>query len=356
MTDFEIAGRKIGDGHPTFVVAEMAWAHDGSLDKGLVIVDGAADGAADAINIHVTSVADYMAPHYGAGPGRVSAGRETADMFKYHEDLNLEFDDFAALADHARQRGLLLSAMCNDQASLDFATKRLDPDILMIHPSCVGEERFLRAMAAVRKPLVVYVGGLRLGEVEEALTRARAEGNERIILQHGFQSYPTALEDNNLSYIRTLKRLFGLPVSFGDHTDGDDPMAMVTPLLGIAMGADIIEKHMTFDRAAKGEDFEAALGPAEFKMFVATLRQAERTFGDPAWHPLTERELRYRGVVRKRAVAAHAIAAGTPITADAISYKRSDDGLYPEEIAALLGRPAARDLKENEPIDAEAFA
>ncbi len=354
--ELEIGSATLGDGHPTFVIAEMAWAHDGAVDKGKIIIDGASAGGADAINIHVTSVRDYMVPHYGSGPGRLSSGRENQDVFQYHENLNLSFDQFAELTEYAHRLGLRVSAMCNDFPSLDFVVREADPEILMVHPSCVGEEKFLRAVASHGKPMVIYVGGLRLGEIERAIAGATAEGNDKIILQHGFQSYPTKLEHNHLRYIATLRHLFGFPVAFGDHTDGGDPMAMITPLLGIAMGADVVEKHMTFDRAAKGEDFESALGPAEFKTFMTYVRDAERTFGSPHWRDLAEPELKYRNVVRKRAVAADQIVAGTPITREVITFKRSDDGFYPEEIALHYGRPAAHDLKENDPINGEAFS
>ena len=348
--DIKINNKVIGDGHPVFVVAEMAWGHDGAVNKGKTIIDGAADGGADAINIHVTNVEDYMVPYYGSGPGRVSAGKDTMPVFDYHQKLNLSFEQFGELFDYARARGLLLSAMCNDFSSLDFVVGTVDPDMLMIHPSCVCDEEFLRAMARVDKPMVIYVGGLRLSEVENAIAWAREEGNFDLILQYGFQAYPTQIPDNKIRWLQTLKTLFGLPVSFGDHTDGDDPMALVLPLLGIAAGANVVEKHLTFDRVLKGEDFEAALNPDEFKLMVERIRLTEAALGSSEWQPLSAPQLRYRSVVRKRAVAADAITAGTPITRDNIVFKRSDVGLYPEELEHLYGRPAAVELQEDDAI------
>ncbi|MCF8482115.1 MAG: N-acetylneuraminate synthase family protein [Rhodospirillum sp.] len=346
----EIAGRKVGPGQPVLVVAEMAWAHDGSTEKARIIIDAAADAGADAINLHLTDIPSYMVTYYGSGEGRVSAGKENSKVFDYLRDINLSFEDITALVAHARERGLLVSAMCNDWPSLAFARDDLGPDILMIHPSCVCENRFLEAMLAVGKPVVIYVGGLTLSEIERAVATAKRVGNDRVILQHGFQSYPTAIEDNNLAYLDTLRDLFGLPVAFGDHTDGDDPMAMVVPLLAVARGAEVIEKHITHDRMAKGEDFEAALGPDAFKVFVTQLRQAETAMGSAHWRPLSERELKYRSVVRKRAVADGPIAAGTPITHDNVVFKRCDVGLFPEELEGFLGRPAQRDLVGEEAI------
>jgi sialic acid synthase SpsE len=343
-----VKNKSIGDGCPTFVVAEMAWAHDGSVDKGKAIIDGAAAAGADAINLHFTNIADYMVPYYGAGPGRVSGGREVLQVYRYLDDINLSNDAFHELVEHARKAGLLVSAMCNDLKSLDFARDLAKPDILMIHPSSVSEEKLLRGIAATGKPFVIYVGGLTLGEIETAVRLSFDEGNKNVILQHGFQSYPTALEENNLNYIPTLKAMFGQPVAFGDHTDGADPMAHIVPLIAIAKGANVIEKHITYDRAEKGEDYESALDPKGFKVFVEQLRKAELTLGLSRWRPLSEREVKYRGVVRKRAVAKMPIPAGSVIDMQHVAFKRVDEGFFPDEFTNLVGHVRAKmNIEEN---------
>lgn len=351
-----IGNKRIGSDSPTFVVAEMAWSHDGSMQKGRAIVDAASAANADAINFHLTSLKDYMVPFYGDGPGRVSGGNDVLEVYKYLDDINLSFEAFAELAAHAKASGLAVSIMCNDEVSATFAAKNIDLDMIMIHPSAAGDERLLRQVASVGRPLVIYTGGLRLGEVENSVEWAVSEGNSDLILQHGFQSYPTALEDNHLRAISTLKRQFGFPVAFADHTDGEDPMAIVVPLMAIAMGADVVEKHITHDRAAKGEDYESAFGPPEFKLFVERVRQAELTLGLENWRPLSERQLHYRSVVRKRAVAAQAIPAGTVLTRDLVAFKRCDTGLFPEEIVGLFGHvTTASSLEINAPLVWELF-
>ncbi len=351
MSNVRIGAKDVGVGQQAFVVAEMAWSHDGLVEKARDIIAGAARAGADAINFHLTSLPDYMVPFYGAGPGRLSGGNDTLDVYRYLEKINLTFEVWPDLVAFARQSGLAVSIMCNDEPSVAFAIANVAPDMLMIHPSCVGDERLLRSMAAYGRPFVIYTGGLHLGEIENAVRWATLEGNNNLVLQHGFQSYPTAIADNHLRAIRTLKSQFGFPVAFADHTDGDDPMAMIVPLLAVAMGADVVEKHITHDRTLKGEDFEAAFSPDQFAVFVDRLRQSERSFGQSSWQPLSERQLKYRSVVRKRAVAAAPIAAGTKLTRDIITFKRADIGLYPEEISNLDGNiVVARDLETNAPI------
>lgn len=352
MTHVQVGDKRVGDGFPTLVIAEMAWSHDGSHGNAATIIAAAAAAGADGINMHLTSLPDYMVRGYGAGKGRVSAGKDAEPIYGYLDRINLRPDDWRKLFALARARGLLTSAMCNDPASARLAAE-LQPDIVMVHASGIAEEPLVRACAALGRPLVLGIGGAWLGEVERAIGWARAEGNEQVILQYGFQSYPTQVEAMHLRFIATLKQLFGLPVGFGDHTDGGSELAITVPIVAAAMGANVIEKHLTHDRSLRGEDFESALDPGRFAAFVRQLRTVERGFGSAAHRPLSDAELRYRDVVRKRAVAARPIAAGEPVTAADVAFKRSDAGLYPDEFRVLAGRRAGRALQPDEPITAE---
>ncbi|MCA9179908.1 MAG: N-acetylneuraminate synthase family protein [Planctomycetales bacterium] len=329
----------------------MAWSHDGSVDLGHTIIDAAADAGADAINVHVTHLPSYMAATYGAKNDGKATSIETSDVFRYLESINLSFPQIKELVEHARSRKLEISCLVNDPDSLDFVVRECAPDLLTIHPSSILEERFVRDAAMAGPAMIIYAGGLRLGELDQVINWAASESNERLMIQHGFQSYPTPIEYNRLAYIRTLKRLFGLPVCFADHTDGGDPMALVVPLLAVAAGADAVEKHITHDRSKKGEDYEAALDPADFKVFVERLRLSEAAIGDEEIRKLTDVELRYRSVVRKRAVFVKDLPAGSDLLPEAVMLKRSDSGLYPEEIAPLIGRmKLARDVRQDEAV------
>ena len=340
---------------PVYVIAEMAWAHDGSLEKAKNIAKAASVAQADAINLHVTSVADYMIPTYGAGPGRVSnTEKEISSVYKYLENINLKFEEFKELAAYSHQLGLQVSVMCNDQASLEYTINNLQPDILMIHPSSVTDDNFVKAVASKMKPIVLYCGGLTLGEVESAILNCKSVNNHEIILQHGFQNYPTLIENNHIKYIKTLQDLFGLPVSFTDHTDADDPMALIVSLLAIPLGVRVLEKHITFNRAEKGEDFESALNPDEFVTFVKHVRQSQAALGSSYWQPLSTKQSEYRKVVFKRTVAARLIEKGEVLHEENITFMRSDVGLYPAESKNILGKVKAKEtLEKGQPISWE---
>lgn len=349
MKTIKIGNKMIGDGYPAFIIAEMAWSHDGSAEKAKKIIDGAAKAKADAICFHITSMPDYMIVQYGSGRARVSAGKESRPIYDYLSDINLKEADWKELLPYAKKLGLLICAMCNDIPSVEFVSK-LNPDAYVISPSTLVEEKMIKTIAEKKKPVFIRTGGAFLGEVERAVSIIKKAGNDDIALIHGFQNYPTKLDDMYLKYIQSLKQIFVAPVGFADHTDGASEMALIVPLLALPFGANLIEKHITHDRSLKGEDFELALDPKDFERFVKNLRDAEKTFGSHSLRPFSEDELNYRQVVRKRAVAAKDVKKGEKITEDNVVFKRSDEGIFPNEIQYLFGRIANKAMKKDEPI------
>ena len=349
MRQIKIRNKIIADNNPTFILAEMAESHDGSVENAKKIIRAASDAKADAIKFHITSLEDYMVPHYGSGKGRVSAGKEERRIYDYLESIILDRKAWEELFAYAKRLDLLICAMCNDLPSFQFASK-LDPDIYDMHSSCLSDEDFIKEVAKETKPVFLGIGASTLGEIERTIFWIQETGNSDIALMYGFQSYPTKLEDMHLRYIQTLKQMFSLPVGFADHTDGGSELALITPLVALPFGANIIEKHVTYDRSARGEDFESALDPGDLKRFVQLLREVEKAFGSPAIRPFSEAELNYRQVSKKRAVAKKDIKKNEKITKDNIAFKRSDEGVYPEESRFLIGKSAKCGIAKNEPL------
>ena len=344
-----VKDKMIGDGYPTFIVAEMAWSHDGSVEKAKEIIKAAADANADDINIHITSLEDYIVPQYGSGRGRVSEGKDAEHIYNYLKSINLDKSAWAELFIYAKEQGLIISAMCNDLPSVDFVSE-LEPDIYVIPSACFSEEDLIKEVAKKKKPIFLRIGGAYLGELERAIFVLNESGNDNIALIHGFQNYPTKLEDMHLRYIQSLKQMFSLPVGFADHTDGGSEFALSVPLVALPFGANIIEKHITHNRSLKGEDFESALDPDDFKKFVQNLREIEKTFGSSSIRPFSEDEVNYRQVTKKRTVASRDIKANGQITKEDITFKRADEGVYPDESKYLIGRTVQYDIKKNEPV------
>jgi sialic acid synthase SpsE len=350
MRQIKLGKKIIGDNQPAFVIAEMAWSHDGSIEKAKAIIKGASDAGADAISIHITSMKNYMVKDYGAAAGKaVSTGKEQEVIYNYLDRVNLKDNDWKELFSFARKVGLNICVMPNDLRSLEFSAG-LKPDAYVIAAACFVEENLVIEVAKQKKPVILRIGGATLGEIERVIGLLRENGIEDIILLHGIQAYPTKIEDTRLALIPTLKTTFGLPVGTADHIDADSPLALVVPLVALAFGANVIEKHVTHNRTLKGEDFESALNPDELKTLVGNIKEIEKSFGNSAIKTLSSEELRYRRVSRKRTVAAKPIKKGQKITASDIVFKRADDGIYPDESQFIIGRVANTDIKEDSPI------
>jgi len=349
MRQVKLRDRVIGDGYPAFIIAEMAYSHDGSVDKAKTIIRGAAEAKADAINFHITSMKDYMVPQYADGRGRIAAGKDAQHIYDYLCKISLSQEAWKELFAYARGRHLLISAMCNDLPSVEFASQ-LEPDMYGIHSACLAEEDLVTAVAAKKKPVFLKVGGTYLGEIERAVLLIQKTGSYDIVLMYGIQNYPTKLEDMHLRYIQSLKQIFSLPVGFADHTDGDSELAMIIPLVALAFGANVIEKHVTHNRSLKGVDFESALDPEGLKNLVQNLRGVEKAFGSSAARPFSKAEADYRQSVKKRTVARNTLEKGERITRDKITFKRSDKGIYPDESQYLIGRSVNTKVEKDEPI------
>jgi len=337
----------------THIIAEIAWGHDGRINQAIALLKAAKEAKADSISIHITELEDYMVKHYGSGDGKVSAGRETLDVYKYLEKINLQQKDWILFKKEADRLNMKLCVMPNDISSLIFAEEQIKPDYYVVSAACFVEENFLRKIASFKRKTLFRIGGAYLGEIEKAVNIFREAGNNEIIILHGFQNYPTKLEETNICQLKVLKDLFGLEVGLADHIDGSDPISKVVPALALAYGATYIEKHLTLDREAKSEDFESALDPLQFNEFVHNVRAAEIAIGSQKFGALSDATVRYRNVSRKRIVAKEEISAGTPITTENISYKRSDIGLQPDQTKILLRRSAKENIKKDDSITLE---
>jgi sialic acid synthase SpsE len=322
--------KKIGDGQPTFIIGEMAWSHDGSLENAKKIIRGLADAHADAVSMHITHMEDYMTKTYLGSKGvTVSGGEPRSNIYTYLEKINLSENDWIELYAYAKQLGLFTCAQCNDMQSLTFS-KKLKPDLYVIPAACFVEEEFLQATARTKKSIILRIGGATTKEITAAIRLIKKTGNNRILLLHGIQMYPTKIEDTQIRLIPTYKKMFRLPTGMADHIDADVPFALITPQLAVALGANLIEKHITYDRSKKGEDFESALNPDEFKTLVEQIRCTEQALGSPVVRPLSDAEIKYREVVRKKTVAAVNIKKQQVIRRNMITFKRADEGIRPD--------------------------
>lgn len=336
LKDIKIGNKKIGGAQPTFVIAEMACGHEGKVDLAKKLIKIAADVKADAIKFHIISPDDYIVPSH--------------EVYKLTKKIELSKKEWGKFFNYARKFGLLTIAMPNDIPSARLARKNR-ADGYYIHSANLSDRPLIEEIAKAGKPVFIGTGASTLEEINNALKIINSQGNTDIVLMHGYQAYPTKIEDTHLRFLEFLKQTFQTHVGFCDHTDGESELCGVIPLLAIPYGAVALEKHFTIDRKLKLIDYQSAMNPDELKRFIKNLRSIEKVFGSSAPHKLSKAELKYRKLVKKNIVANEDIKKGQKITEEMIAFKRSEPGISPLDANKVVGKIAKVNIKKNENIE-----
>ncbi|MDB4286948.1 N-acetylneuraminate synthase family protein, partial [Akkermansiaceae bacterium] len=227
--------------------------------------------------------------------------------------------------------------------------QELGVDAFKLHTSELSNPEMIDKVAETGKRIDLSIGASSLDEIQKALTRIRSLSEAEIWLMYGYQNFPTDPRDVNLSYLQTLRDLFGLRVGYQDHTDADGQGAFWLPACAHGMGIDIQEKHITHDRSKKGCDHQAALNPDEFADFVGMVKLLDAAEGVPHSRSFTEGEQKYRQYAKKSMVAARPIKKGATVqAADLKPMRASELGVPPDESHRLIGQIAAHDIETYE--------
>ena len=333
----------IGDervGESVFIIAEAGVNHNGSLKRALKMVDEAARTGANAIKFQAfvtESLVSDRAPKADYQKKR-GQGKTQRDML---QRLELSPRDFAAIAERARRRGIVMLSSAFDEASADLL-EDLGVPAYKMGSGELTDIPLLEHVAKKDKPVLISTGMATLEEIQEAVSAVRAQGNNQIILLHCVSSYPSRAKDSNLRAMVLLRERFGVPVGFSDHTIGVE-----VPLAAAALGAVVIEKHFTLSRKLAGPDQEASLEPSEFRGMVEGIRVVEEALGRPVKEPTAD-ELKMRLVARRSLVASVNIPKGQVISRQMLAIKRPGTGILPKEIGNMIGKCATRNIRRDQ--------
>lgn len=336
---FSTGTRAIGEGQPCFVLAEVASAHGGSADVALKMLEAAFKMGADGIKFQLFKADALVVRRH---PGR-----------KDFDQIELSSKEWKKILNAAKGSGLQLFAECFDRPSLALAAEA-GVDAYKIHTTDMETPDFIKAVGAVKKPVLFATGGVPEEAVREAMDLV---GGAPVALLHGFQTFPTPIEEIRFRDLQSWKERYHVPVGFLDHTDGASAFALVAPALAIGYGADLVEKHFTLDRSEKGYDYQSSLNPEDFYRMVELLRQAERAAADDAPAAESEAAHRYHRMMARSIVAAGLIPRGQVLTAEKLAFKRTDPkrepGFPPREAHRVIGRRAKHPIQADETIREE---
>jgi len=331
-----VGGHVIGPSAPCFLIAEAGVNHNGDVALAHRLVDAAAECGADAVKFQ-TFRAESLAAAGAPLAEYQERSVEAADQQRMLERLALSEGAHRELKVHAEERGLVFLSSPFDERSADFLDA-LDVAAFKIPSGEVTNHPFLAHVASKGRPMLLSTGMCDLPEVAAAVDVIREAGNPPLALLHCVSSYPAATSDANLRAMETLARAFGVPVGWSDHTEGPE-----AALAAVALGACLVERHLTLDRDLPGPDHRASLEPGEFAGLVRQVRAVECALGTgekaprPAERPIA-------AVARKSLHWRAALAAGQRLEAGHVAALRPGTGLAPSRLPSLLGRRLRRDV------------
>ncbi len=336
----KIKDKVIGEGNPTFLIAEMACAHQGDIENACNLVKIADKANVDAIQIQVFKKEIYMN----------SLHKDYGLITK----LELTQEEWLKAIKLIRETDALFFAAGYDMESIRFLLKN-NVDAFKVHSADTSNPEVLMEVAKSGKPIFLSCGASKIEEIKKAINFLRKNGTTEIILMHGYQSFPTKIEDTHLNFIRSLERLFELNVGFYDHVDGGSILAKIIPVMAIGFGAQVIEKHFTSDRKQKGIDYESSLDSEDFIEFIDCFRKTEKAIGQKIIRDFTEGEIDYRAYCKKSIVANVNIPKGSKITRNKVMFVRSDPGIPPDQFKKIEGKIAKGNIEKYYNITNEDF-
>jgi N,N'-diacetyllegionaminate synthase len=328
------------------IIAEAGVNHNGSIDLAKKLIDIAAKAGADFVKFQ-TFKADNLVTEYAdkANYQKKLSGSDES-QFEMIKRLELNISDHQELIRHCKKNEIQFLSTGFDVESIDLLSS-LEVPFFKIPSGEITNLPYLRHIAKKRKPVVLSTGMSTIGEIKNAMRVFFDEGleKEQITVLHCNSEYPTPMEDVNLNAMITIRDEFNVKVGFSDHTQGIE-----VAIAAVAMGASIIEKHFTIDRALSGPDHMSSLNPNELEAMVKKIRNIQKCLGNGIKKP-SNSEIKNIDVARKSIVAFKEIEKGELFVPENITTKRPGDGISPMNWDYVIGKKAFKNFKKNEKIE-----
>lgn len=331
---------------PTYIIAEAGVNHNGDIELAKQLIDVAADAGADAVKFQ-TFKADTLVTRNAKKADYQSQNTGTTEsQYEMLRKLELSVEMHRDLIAHCAKRNIVFLSTGFDIQSIDLLVS-LGQSLFKVPSGEITNLPYLRHIGQLGKSVILSTGMSTMGDIEAAITVLEQSGTTRknIIVLQCTTEYPTPMTEVNLRAMQSINKAFGVSVGYSDHTSGIEVAIAAT-----AMGASVIEKHLTLDRSLPGPDHKASLEPSELKAMVAAIRNIEVAMGDGIKR-LTPSELRNKPIVRKSLMASQIIKAGDMFSAQNITAKRPGTGVSPMRWDEVVGRIASRDYSIDELIE-----
>lgn len=351
------------------VIAEAGVNHNGHVNLAEDLVDASRAAGADMVKFQTFRTLALVTSDAGRADyqARAIGGGSQAEMLR---KLELSERDFVRVADRCRAQGITFLSTPFDKESASFLVRTIGVERIKIGSGDMDNLPLLVHVGRLGVGVILSTGMASLGEVETSLgalafgyvaaaddkpshaafraayssVEGRAALLANVVLLHCTTEYPAPFDSLNLNAIASMRAAFGLPVGFSDHSEGFE-----AAVASVALGATVLEKHVTLDRSMEGPDHKASLDPEGFAAMMRAIRNVERAMGDGVKRPMAA-ELANVAIARKCVVASRAIAAGEVLSEDNLTLKRAKSGLPAASFYDLVGRPASRAFAADEAV------
>ena len=346
----QLGQHPIGDGHPCFVIAEIGNNHNGDINLALQLIDAAHAAGADCAKFQMRDMGRLYSNSGKSSDMASDLGTQyTLDLL---ERFQLSDDELFRCFDYSASKGMVPLCTPWDGISLN-KLNQWGMQGFKVASADFTNHALITELAATGKPLICSTGMASELEIRSGIRHLQEKGANYVLL-HCNSTYPTPFKDVNLRYLERLRELADAPVGYSGHERGIE-----IPLAAAALGAVVIEKHITLDRGMEGNDHKVSLLPDEFRQMILGIRRVEESMGQGGERSISQGEMMNREVLAKSLVAACDISAGTIITEAMVQIKSPGQGLQPNRIHDLVGQKLPISKKKGDiffPSDLESKA
>ncbi len=340
---FSIGSRRIGENEPVFIVAEMSANHNQDYRRAVEILHAAKEAGADAVKLQTytadTITVDSDDPCFQITQGTIWDG---TTLHKLYQEAYTPWEWQPKLVEEAKKLGLICFSSPFDFSAVDFM-ESMDMPAYKLASYEINDIPLIRRIARLHKPMIFATGVAYLSDIERAFAVCREEGNEDVILLKCVSAYPTPYEDINLNMMPTLGRTFGCLTGLSDHTMGH---AVATG--AVALGAKMVEKHLTLRRSDGGPDGSFSMEPEEFAEMVRNIRALEKALGSSEYFLTPVQRVEHEG--SRSLFAVKDIAQGEALTPENVRSIRPGNGLHTMYYEEILGKKAACPIRKGTPL------
>ncbi len=343
MKCIKIKNRFIGEGYPTYIIAEMSANHAGDIQRAKDIIYMAKECGADCIKLQ-TYTPDTITIDCDNKYFKINKGIwKGENLYKLYGKAYTPWEWQDELKKEADKINIDLFSTPFDLTAVDFL-ESIGVEFYKVASFELVDIPLIKYIASKHKPIIISTGMATLGEIEEAVNAVYSQSNEQLILLKCSSAYPAVPNDMNLKTIKNMSEIFNLPIGLSDHS-----MGSIAAVTAVSLGACVIEKHICISRDIENPDSSFSMEPKEFKQMVEDIRIAEKAIGKVDYS-ISEKEKESR-IFRKSIFVVKDIRKGEKLTSENIGIIRPGNGLLPKYYNDVIGKTALKDINRGTPLD-----